>query len=201
MRLGSALIALTALATGAGETAAQPAAAPWVAISEQATFLTGDTWTQGDTSFRLYGVQSCLRSTFFTNAHGIKRDCGEASATMLIALIRDLKPQCATVAAMLQPKTNFVYCLATLTQGQHAGVRIDLGTALISSGFAFAALTPAAKPVHEPYFVAQLVAQKARAGLWQFPDAPDPNAAILRAIQAAAPPQPAPAQPNRATPR
>ena len=39
------------------------------------------------------------------------------------------------------------------------------------------------KPVHAPYFVAQLVAQRAKAGFWAFADVPDPNAIILRALR------------------
>jgi endonuclease YncB( thermonuclease family) len=78
--------------------------------------------------------------------------------------------------------------------GAGAGSHIDLGTALIATGFAFAALKPDGQPVHAPYFVAQLVAQRAKAGLWAFPDLPDPNAIILRALHEQTPP-PAPPQP------
>ena len=77
----------------------------------------------------------------------------------------------------------FVFCVATPSVGAAAGSRIDLGTALISTGYAFAALTPEGRPVHTPYFVAELVAQKSHAGLWAFADLPEPNAIILRAIR------------------
>ncbi|MFZ8477761.1 hypothetical protein ACO1MN_16000, partial [Staphylococcus aureus] len=79
-------------------------------------------------------------------------------------------------------KTIFVFCVASRTTGAGAGSRIDLGTALIATGFAFAALKPDGQPAHAPYFVAQLVAQRANAGLWAFPDLPEPNAIILRAL-------------------
>jgi endonuclease YncB( thermonuclease family) len=79
--------------------------------------------------------------------------------------------------------------------GAGAGSRIDLGTALIATGFAFAALKPDGQPVHAPYFVAQLVAQRAKAGLWAFPDLPEPNAIILRALhEQARPPLPSPSK-------
>src|SRR5208283_5876172 len=42
-------------------------------------FQTGDTWTQGGHTFRLYAVQSCIRGTTFANAAGVNHDCGEAS--------------------------------------------------------------------------------------------------------------------------
>src|SRR5271155_5471941 len=61
-------------------------------------FSTGDTWTQNGRTMRLYGVQSCIRGTTFTNPLGVKTDCGEASLAYLAAVIRDTRPQCAPVA-------------------------------------------------------------------------------------------------------
>ncbi len=87
-----------------------------------------------------------------------------------------------------------MFCVATRISGAGAGSRIDLGTALIATGFAFAALKPDGQPVHPPYFIAELVAQRAKAGLWDFADLPDPNAIILRALHRGVPAtSPAPA--------
>ena len=61
-------------------------------------FATGDTWTQNGQTMRLYGVQSCIRGTTFTNPLGVKTDCGEASLAYLAALVHDTRPQCAPVA-------------------------------------------------------------------------------------------------------
>ncbi len=166
----------------------------WFPVPARALYLTGDSWSDAGITYRLYGVQSCLRGTNFTNAHGLERDCGEASLAMLVALTRDLRPQCYDAAEQPETKTVFVFCVATRVTGAGAGSRIDLGTALIATGFAFAALKPDGQPVHAPYFVAQLVAQRAKAGLWAFPDLPDPNAIILRALHEQTPP-PAPPQP------
>ncbi|WP_409337800.1 hypothetical protein [Afipia sp. P52-10] len=102
---------------------------------------------------------------------------------MLVALVRDLRPQCYDAAESPQLRTVFVFCLASPNKGAAAGSRIDLGTALISTGFAFSALKPDGQPVHAPYFVAQLVAQRSKVGLWAFADVPDPNAIILRALR------------------
>jgi endonuclease YncB( thermonuclease family) len=179
--------ARSTVAAIAGFLAAVPAAAqsasPWFPIPQNAIYLTGDSWSASGTTYRLYGVQACLRGTSFTNAHGLKRDCGEASLAMLVALARDLNPQCYDAAESKERRTVFVFCLATPTKGAATGSRIDLGTALISTGFAFAALEPNGKPVHAPYFVAQLVAKRAKAGFWAFEDVPDPNAIILRALR------------------
>lgn len=159
---------------------------PWFSVPQGAEFTTGDTWTFSGETHRLYGVQACLRGTQFTNAKGAKLDCGEASLTMLVSLLRDLKPQCHTAGWRAETKTRFVICVAQLSQGAGAGFRIDLGTALISTGWAFAAVNPDGKPVHAPYIVAQALAQKQKAGLWEFPDTPDPNAIILRQFRAGA---------------
>lgn len=178
----SVAITLAFLLAGS-EARAQTTAAGWFPIPASATYETGDSWADQGVTYRLYGVQSCIRGTSFTNAHSVKRDCGEASLAMLIAYIRDLRPQCYRAAEAPQRNTVFVFCVATPNVGAAAGSRIDLGTALISTGYAFAALTPEGKPVHPPYFVAELVAQKSHAGLWAFADLPEPNAIILRAIK------------------
>lgn len=164
---------------------AETAATDWFPVPPTSVYQTGDSWTDGGVTYRVYGVQSCLRGTSFTNANGLKRDCGEASLAMLIALTRDLRPQCYAAARAPQEKTIFVFCVATRTIGAGAGSRIDLGTALISTGYAFAALDPNGRPVHAPYFVAELAAQRAKAGLWAFADLPDPNLIILRALRSA----------------
>ena len=185
---GVRLASLALCSVLAGSPASAQVASPgWFPVPPEAVFDTGDSWSNAGTTFRLYGVQSCLRGTSFTNAHGIKRDCGEASLAMLIALIRDLRPQCYEAADLPQTKTAFVFCVAVRTEGAGKGSRIDLGTALIATGFAFAALNPDGSPVHPPYLEAQRVAQSGHAGLWAFRDVPDPNAIILQAIRQASP--------------
>lgn len=192
MRCAHALAAIVAPWLSLNAALAQTPAARWVSVPATARYLTGDSWSDAGVTYRLYGVQSCLRGTRFTNAHGVARDCGEASLAMLVALTRDLQPQCYDAAERPETKTVFVFCVATRATGAGAGSRIDLGTALIATGFAFAALKPDGQPVHEPYFVAQIVAQRAKAGLWAFADLPDPNAIILRALHEQAPPPPPP---------
>jgi endonuclease YncB( thermonuclease family) len=168
---------------------AQAPSSRWFPVPADALYLTGDSWSDAGVTYRLYGVQSCLRGTNFTNGHGLQRDCGEASLAMLVALTRDLRPQCYDAAEQPETRTVFVFCVATRVAGAGAGSRIDLGTALIATGFAFAAVKPDRQPVHTPYFVAQMVAQRAKAGLWAFPDLPEPNAIILRALHEQAPPR------------
>lgn len=187
-RIHAALIALLPVAPAFGQEqqppAAQPEPSPWYQVPADAVYTTGDTWQSGGVTYRLYGVQSCLRGTFFTNGQGARLDCGEANLAMTVSLIRDLRPWCYTAAQQPSTKTNFVVCVATMTAGSGKGSRLDLGTALISTGFGFAALQPTGLPVHEPYLVAQALAQKQKRGLWQFADVPDPNAAILNALRA-----------------
>ncbi len=187
MRRAQVLIAIFAPVFALNTAFGQAPASRWFPVPANALYLTGDSWSDAGVTYRLYGVQSCLRGTKFTNAHGLPRDCGEASLAMLVALTRDLRPQCYAAAEQPSTRTVFVFCVATRTMGAGTGSRIDLGTALIATGFAFAALKPDGQPVHAPYFVAQLVAQRANAGLWAFADLPDPNAIILRALHEQAP--------------
>ena len=141
-------------------------------------FMTGDTWTQNGQTMRLYGVQSCIRGTSFTNQAGVKADCGEASLAYLAALVRDARPQCAPVAQVGQQPAILVVCSA------HVGAStLDLGTILITEGFAFAAFSNDAKPVYMPYLIAELVAKKNKAGLWAAPDMPHPNLILFGALK------------------
>ena len=56
-------------------------------IAASAALETGDTWVQGRTRLRLYGVQACIRGTFFANqlGSGQRLDCGDGSLAMLAA--------------------------------------------------------------------------------------------------------------------
>jgi endonuclease YncB( thermonuclease family) len=160
----------------------------WFPFSSNAVFETGDTWVSSGQRIRLYGVQSCLRGTFFTNAQGQRVDCGEAGVAMLAAMVKDLKPLC-TVSAR-SSDVSYVVCMANVSmQGQVT--RLDLATALIAVGYSFAAFNPDGRPVHEPYFVAQVSANQAKRGFHAFTDVPDPNVILLRALRSQTPATPA----------
>jgi endonuclease YncB( thermonuclease family) len=167
--------------SGVNLEARAPKAAPLPVFDvppEGVQFQTGDTWTQGGQTFRLYAVQSCIRGTTFTNAAGIKRDCGEASIAYFAALIKDAKPRCTALAQ--SGSVTFAVCAA------HLGAQtVDLGTILITQGFAFAATDPNGKPVNFQYAVAESDAQKNRRGLWASPDLPHPSAILRNAYRRA----------------
>ncbi len=158
-------------------------AAQGAEIPANAAYETGDSWIVGGTHYQLYGVQSCLRGTRFTNAHGQTRDCGEASLAVLASLVRDLKPLCREVAYRSETKTAFVSCFADLAKGPARGARIDLGAALITLGWAYAALLPDGRAMHPTYLAAERLAEGQHAGLWAFTDVINPNALILRAYR------------------
>jgi hypothetical protein len=160
----------------------------WLPFPPDAVFETGDTWVASGQRFRLYGVQSCLRGSFFTNAQGQRVDCGEAGVAMLAAMVKDLKPLC-TVSAR-SSEVSYVVCIANVTV-QGRATRLDLATALITAGYSFAAFNPDGRPVHEPYFVAQVSANQAKSGFHAFTDVPDPNVILLRALRSQTPATPA----------
>jgi endonuclease YncB( thermonuclease family) len=172
------LLPLALVLTGAAAFA-QSKPSPWFQIPTDSVYETGDTWAHGGKRYRLYGVQSCLRGTSFTNAKGVKRDCGEASVAMLVSLVRDLRPMCYAAATVDYGKTALVFCFATMEQGRNKGARVDLGTALISIGYGFASIKFDGQPVHAPYLIAQAQAKNTKSGLWAYADMPDPNAIIL----------------------
>jgi endonuclease YncB( thermonuclease family) len=157
-----------------------PVAPPFSVPQTGVSFVTGDTWVQNGQTMRLYGVQSCIRGTNFTNAAGVQTDCGEVSLAYLAAVIKDTHPSCTPIAQIASPQSIIVVCGAKV-----GGSTLDLGTILIAQGYAFAAFTDRAKPVYMPYLVAELLAKKQKNGLWAASDMPYPNAIILNAIGSA----------------
>src|SRR6516165_5471631 len=94
------LPAVTAL-TGAATAVLAEEARPTYPIPAVGVGLsTGDSWSYGGQQFRLYGVQACVRGTFFTNGAGQKRDCGEASLAYLAAVLKDTRPTCHGVGQL-----------------------------------------------------------------------------------------------------
>ncbi|SDR63318.1 hypothetical protein SAMN05519103_08486 [Rhizobiales bacterium GAS113] len=147
------------------------------------SLATGDSWEYGGRRFRLYGVQSCLRGTFFTNARGQKADCGEASLAYLAAVLKDTRPTCsgiAQVSSRADPTdaSTLVVCSAKVGSNM-----LDLGTILITEGLAFAAYSVDGKPAYLPYVVAEREAARRKAGLWAFADLPHPTEILINAAR------------------
>ena len=141
------------------------------------TLESGDTWISNGERFRLYGVQSCLRGTLYTDKNGDKRDCGEVSLAVLAAYIKDTKPVCAPLVK--EGGIAYVACYATVGKQ-----RLDLANILITSGYAFAALNGEGMPFHLPYSVSERYARDKRAGLWQFDDVQHPAILLSREVNA-----------------
>lgn len=134
----------------------------------------GDSWSDEGRRFRLYGVQTCLRGTTYTDHTGHARDCGEASLAVLAAYIADTQPVCAPVST--RTDTTYVACYATIGND-----RLDLANIMIASGFAFAAIRDDGLPHHAPYAVVEQSAREKKMGLWQFDDVQHPAIVLGRA--------------------
>lgn len=169
-----ALAMIVVVASGAPSFAAPPG---YTDLGPKIALESGETWSEGGQRYRLYGVQSCLRGTTFTNKAGVKRDCGEASLSVLVAFIKDTRPACAPVAK--GATVVYVVCFATV-----GGQKLDLGTVLISQGYAFAALDPQGLPLNPAYAVAEQDAKTHKAGLWAFPDVTHPSILLGRSTTA-----------------
>lgn len=154
-----------------------------IALSPEASFLSGDSWQIQSASagpaatYRLYGVQSCLRGTFVM-AGGQRRDCGEISMVYLAGLARLGQPRCRPVAETASPRQTLVVCRVVL-----GGQEIDLGQAMIAAGFAFAGYAPTGEPVDLAYVAAEEIARKEKAGLWRYADLPHPTPILLGALK------------------
>jgi endonuclease YncB( thermonuclease family) len=125
---------------------------------------TGDTWSQDGRKYRLYGVQSCLRGTNFLTATETL-DCGLVSLAQFAALIQATPVSCQPVG-LAKDGAEFAVCGARFGNGSGKTKIVDLGTALIAAGYAFAAIDQTGTPVNANYLIAELVAKKSRSGLW-----------------------------------
>lgn len=161
------LLIKSTLAASVLVTAVNAAPAGYLELAQGVVFETGDTVVSQGRRLRLYGLQSCLRGTSYTDRSGTKRDCGEASIAVLAAFIRDTKPVCAPVAE--QSDLTFVVCYA-----QVGNQRLDLAMMMIMEGYGFASLKTDGLPVHAPYAVAEQDARERWRGLWQFNDVEHP---------------------------
>lgn len=179
-------VALTAVSSHAQETEGPKtnASAQVFRIPESnVSFLTGDTWQQGNQKLRLYGIQSCIRGTIYTDKSGLKQDCGTVSLAMLAAIIRDTKPTCSPIAQLPAAKLGEEPTILVVCSSHVGDQSLDLGTVLITQGFAFAAFSNAAKPVYMPYLVAEATAKQSKVGLWAYADMPHPNLVLFGAMQ------------------
>ncbi|MGO4569439.1 thermonuclease family protein [Rhizobium sp. 2YAF20] len=157
----------------------QPASHTFVVPQSGVTFLTGDSWQQASQTMRLYGVQACIRGTTYTDKSGQKQDCGAVSLAMLAAIVKDTKPTCAPVAQVMAPATGDSSTILVICSAHIGNNALDVGTVLITQGFAFAAMANTGKPVYLPYSIEEGVAQQSRAGLWAYSDMPHPNRVLF----------------------
>lgn len=132
-----------------------------IAFGSRVGFETGDTWTHENKRYRLFGVQACIRGTDFRSQDGETIDCGMRSIASLAALFSTGTIACQPIKAAPVNGATLVVCAAEID-----GSTIDVGTALISSGAAFAAILPSGNPVHPAYAVAETTAKEHRSGLW-----------------------------------
>lgn len=162
MRASKVIIsfAVTLMAGTWSSAFAQEQAAKAFAVSKNIEFQTGDSWKDNGRLYRLYGVQSCLRGSVSTTSTGEKTDCGNASLARLAALFATARVSCQPVAKA-RDGAQFVVCGADL-----ASNTIDVGTALISTGYAFAATDTKGHAVNQNYLVAELDAKMKGTGLW-----------------------------------
>lgn len=131
-----------------------------ISFSSAVSFETGDTWTYKGRKFRLFGVQACLRDTIYRAPDGTEADCGLQSIGSLAALFSTGSIGCQPVGTA-KDEATFVVCAA-----QVDSATVDVGTALISSGAAFAATFPSGAPVSAAYAVAETTARENGSGLW-----------------------------------
>jgi len=124
------------------------------------SFETGDSWQYKGRKFRLFGVQACIRGTVYRGPDGAESDCGMQSIASLAALFSTGSIGCQPVGRAKDDAT-FVVCAAQLDN-----TTVDVGTALISSGAAFAAVFPSGAPVSAAYAVAEKSAKDNTSGLW-----------------------------------
>ena len=133
---------------------------PAFSVASPIIYDTGDSWSQQGRHYRLYGVQACIRGTAYVSASGAKGDCGAASVAMLAGLFESLQVNC-TLVAQNPDGVTIVICAGVSNDRP-----LDIGGAMISAGFAFAAEKPGGAPVNLAYVASEIRAHADRVGLW-----------------------------------
>lgn len=131
-------------------------------VPQAVTLETGDSWETGGQLYRLYGVQSCLSGTIALARDGKQVDCGSLSLARLGAILSTGAVSCQPIG---KARDNAIFSVCAVNM---SGATIDIGTALISSGYAFSAAFPDGKPVDMNYLVAELTAKSSGEGLWAY---------------------------------
>jgi endonuclease YncB( thermonuclease family) len=175
----ASVLAATASYIPANAQSAQPSSHVFAVPQSGVTFLTGDSWQQAGHTMRLYGVQACIRGTTYTDTSGQKQDCGAISLAILAAIVKDTKPTCAPVAQLTAPAAGEASTILVICSAHIGNNALDVGTLLITQGFAFAAMANTGKPVYLPYSLEESIAQQSRVGLWAYPDMPHPNRVLV----------------------
>lgn len=175
----ASVLPATASYIPANAQSAQPSSHVFAVPQSGVTFLTGDSWQQAGQTMRLYGVQACIRGTAYTDTSGQKQDCGAVSLAMLAAIVKDTKPTCTPVAQLMAPAAGKPATILVICSAHIGNNALDVGTLLITQGFAFAAMANTGKPVYLPYSIEETIAQQSRVGLWAYPDMPHPNRVLF----------------------
>lgn len=161
VRANNFALALTGVALSfflATESMAQNAKA--FQVGKAVEYETGDSWKEQGKRYRLYGVQSCLRGTPTVDSKGKSTDCGNVSLARLAAIFSSAQVSCQPIATA-RDNATFVVCGADMN-----GTTIDIGTALISTGYAFAATDTKGTAINTNYLIAELDAKMKQEGLW-----------------------------------
>jgi endonuclease YncB( thermonuclease family) len=175
IRASNILLTVTAIAATLLPAHGQKVA-PSFAVPNNIALQTGDTWELNGQVYRLYGVQSCIRGSIAMDDAGNKHDCGSLSLAQLGGLFQTATVTCQPIGRA-RDDAIFTVCAAEID-----GSTIDVGTAMISSGFAFAATYPDGNAVNMSYVVAELTAKGAGEGLWAY-KFPHPVQALLQTSQ------------------
>nr|WP_200997135.1 thermonuclease family protein [Rhizobium rhizogenes]QCL10183.1 putative succinoglycan biosynthesis protein [Rhizobium rhizogenes] len=175
----ASVLAALASHTPATAQSVQPSSHVFAVPQAGVTFLTGDSWQQAGQTMRLYGVQACIRGTTYTDKSGQKQDCGAVSLAILAAIVKDTKPTCAPVAQLMAPAAGGPSTILVICSAHIGNNALDVGTLLITQGFAFAAMANTGKPVYLPYSLEESIAQQSRVGLWAYADMPHPNRVLF----------------------
>lgn len=131
-----------------------------ISFPSAVSFETGDSWQYEGRKFRLFGVQACIRGTVYRAPDGVESDCGMQSIASLAALFSTGSIGCQPVGRA-KDDASFVVCAAQIDN-----TTVDVGTALISSGAAFAAVFSSGAPVSAAYAIAESSARDSTSGLW-----------------------------------
>jgi hypothetical protein len=153
-------------------------ASPWLEIRAGVLFESGNTFKERASASM---ARNPVSNRSFISRHNLKRDCGEASLAIPMALIRGFKPLDIPKGELPAQESGSSFALPHIRRTQQRRASRSR-RAVHHAGVWLVPITLDGSPLHQSYLALEQLAKSSKAGRWAFADLRQ-NAIILQGLQ------------------